>query len=165
MTLCGSDKPHPIKSCKECHKLHMRRMRDRQRTKEQRRQLEEQRKSEKRKEQDEIVAAKINRHCPACKMRYRVSPLQLNDHYNPLALTATQINWISNAARIFDMESEDLFTAQDFVEWMRPDLAGHSVKINEAAGVARQEGGGRSGTQATRHGLPFPLPMLDRRTA
>ena len=120
MTLCGSDKPHAIKSCKDCHRLHMRQIRDRQRTDEQRRQLEAQRK---RAEQDEILLAKFSKWCPSCQMRHRMKPLEPQPYYNPWAISPRLFMWIENAARVFDEEAgEEKFTAAEFVAWLRPDV-------------------------------------------
>ena len=60
--------------------------------------------------------------CESCGIRYRVTPLALREYYNPLDLSIEEIRWLENAARIFDDESPELFTAAQFVSWLRPDL-------------------------------------------
>lgn len=73
---------------------------------------------------DELTDDQKERMCPACRMRYKFPPPAGNDSFNPISLQAGQIRWLENAARVFDQESDMLFTAAEFVAWMKPDLAG-----------------------------------------
>ena len=60
--------------------------------------------------------------CPSCRMRFRVNPIKAREFYNPMTMDATAFQWIENAARVFDDEAGERFTAAEFVAWLRPDL-------------------------------------------
>ena len=65
--------------------------------------------------------------CPSCKMRHRVPPPDATEFYNPWPVSPQSFKWIENAARVFDRESDELFTASDFVAWIRPDCVGRDA--------------------------------------
>ena len=62
------------------------------------------------------------RMCESCRMRYRVNPPSAREFYNPLPLSPHTVQWIENAAKVFDLEADQRFTAAEFVAWMRPEL-------------------------------------------
>ena len=62
------------------------------------------------------------RRCVSCRMRERVDPTAAREFYNPVHLAPSTLSWIENAARVFDEESGEKFSAAEFVAWMRPDL-------------------------------------------
>ena len=75
--------------------------------------------------------------CRSCKIRMRVEPIG-RDMYNPITLSSAHVRWLENAARVFDDEGE-LFTAAEFVAWLRPDLIGratvdHGVVVTTSPG-------------------------------
>ena len=99
--------------------------------------------------------------CPSCRMRYAVTPPAARDSYNPMLMTAQEVQWLENAARLFDeIAEEDRYTAAEFVAWLRPDLNGKWAPIKEFSGIARKEGGFITGSMQTRHGSADPLPVV-----
>lgn len=97
--------------------------------------------------------------CRSCKIRMRKAPLA-RDSYNPMLLNRRQVQWLENAARVFDADSEELWTAEEFVSWLKPDLTGKYPPIPpDMAGLSIKEGGSRNGTGATRHGSADPIPF------
>jgi hypothetical protein len=75
------------------------------------------------------------------------------------------VRWLENAAAFFDQESDELFTATEFIRWVKPDLNGFEVPKDKTAGISFTEGGNRTGTLAYRHTSPDPLPVMPRRKA
>lgn len=62
------------------------------------------------------------RYCASCKMRWRIGTPQLTE-YSGLFLPRRSGFMLANAARTFDELSEGrLFTAEEFVAWLMPDL-------------------------------------------
>jgi hypothetical protein len=61
--------------------------------------------------------------CRSCGVRMRQAPLP-RSNYRPLLLNRQQIMWLENAARYFDAESTEPWSAADFVAWCKPDLSG-----------------------------------------
>lgn len=97
--------------------------------------------------------------CPSCRMRYAVTPPAARESYNPMLMTAKEVQWMENAARLFDaIAGEDRYTAAEFVAWLKPDLNGKWAPINEFSGIAIKEGAPRNGY--TRHGSADPLPVV-----
>jgi hypothetical protein len=62
--------------------------------------------------------------CRSCRIRFRVPP-PAHDSYTPILLTAKEVHWLDNAARLFDhLAGDELFTAEEFLNWLKPDLNG-----------------------------------------
>ena len=118
---CGSTDPeHRGRDCRKCRVIYMRDLRARRRVGV----LEAQVKDL----QDQLAATvPLERPiCPSCKVRFRVSPQLLahREGYNNWTINANAFKWLENAARFFDSEAgERRFTAQEFVAWVRPDVA------------------------------------------
>lgn len=74
---------------------------------------------------DDLTPQQRERMCPSCRIRYAHPPKALRDMYNPIALQKGTISWLENAARAFDGESDERFTAHEFIAWLKPDLTGH----------------------------------------
>lgn len=66
--------------------------------------------------------------CRSCGVRMRKTPLP-RSNYRPLMLTRQQIMWLENAARYFDAESDEPWSAEDFIAWCKPDLNGKYPRI------------------------------------
>ena len=136
---CGSTDPeHRGRTCRDCRVIYMRDMRARKRVEVLEAQITEL--------QAKLAATvPLERPiCPSCKMRFRVSPevLAFREGYNNWTINANAFKWLENAARFFDSEAGDRrFTAQEFVAWVRPDVAALSVVIPESVGRASQAGG------------------------
>ena len=148
---CGSEDPdHRGAKCRECRKVSMRDLRARKRVEVLEAQIQEL--------QAKLDAAvPLERPiCPSCRMRFRVSPevLAFREGYNNWTINANAFKWLENAARFFDSEAgERRFTAQEFVAWVRPDVAALSVLIPESVGKASQAGG-----NSPRINSPDPIP-------
>ena len=118
---CGSSEPgHKAKGCGECRKVYMRDHRARARVVVLEAQVAEL-------QAQLAAAAPLERPiCPSCKIRFRVNP-ELLPHrkgYNYWSINANAFKWLENAARFFDEEAgEQRFTAEEFVAWVRPDVA------------------------------------------
>ena len=73
---------------------------------------------------DDLTPEQRERMCPSCHIRYRVAPKTAQDFYNAISLEPRVVRWLENAARVFDAESDELFKAEEFIAWLRPDLTG-----------------------------------------
>ena len=62
--------------------------------------------------------------CRSCRMRYAVTPPEPRDTFGSWNVSPAAFTWIENAARVFDAESPQRFTAAEFVAWIRPDVVG-----------------------------------------
>jgi hypothetical protein len=143
---CGDTSPeHRASKCKDCRRVHQAWFRHRQSNR-------------------DLPDRPI---CRSCDMRFKVTPPATRPDFHTKDFDKGAVAWLENAARVFDEESDELYTAEDFIAWLKPDMRRNSPKPPETGGVARKEGGGRKGTGnlGTRHTSPFPLPMLDRRSA
>jgi hypothetical protein len=89
----------------------------------------------------------------------------VKEDYGPGTIHPSTVRWLENAAAFFDQESDELFTATEFIRWVKPDLNGFEVPKDKTAGVSFTEGGNRTGTLAYRHTSPDPLPVMPRRKA
>ena len=105
---------------------------------------------------DELNEEQRERMCPSCRMRYNYPPRALREMYNPVALNKMTVAWLENAARVFDAESDEMFTAEEFIAWLKPDLSGNARPMYEFDGSPKRN-------DATRH--PDPLPYFPRRGA
>ena len=77
--------------------------------------------------------------CRTCRMRYAVKPPETRDAYNPMLLTAKEVAWLENAARLFDQfAGDERFTAEEFMAWLKPDLNGKWPRLPVYEGVRRQ---------------------------
>lgn len=124
VTLCGATPYHTVKACKECSRRYERARRDSKRS-----EAELERLRKQRAERAGVDPAPPERlTCPSCQVKFRVNPAPLRDHYNPWPIHPMLFMWIENAARVFDEESEELFTAAEFVAWIRPDVVGINGK-------------------------------------
>ena len=65
----------------------------------------------------------IEHTCHSCRMRYRVHAPEPKE-YNTVPIDRRQMRMIENAAAYFDSVATELFTAAEFVRWMRPDVPG-----------------------------------------
>ena len=101
-----------------------------------------------------------NPRCSMCRMRFAVNPKGLTEFYNPLPLKGATVAWLENAARTFDAESDELYTAAEFLAWLKPDLLGRTPPIPETSGKAVRAGGG-----SPRHNLADPIPYYNRKDA
>jgi hypothetical protein len=61
--------------------------------------------------------------CPSCRVRFRVEPMRWRE-YNAVRITTRQLQALELAALHFDRESDERFTAIEFVRWIRPDVPG-----------------------------------------
>jgi hypothetical protein len=103
--------------------------------------------------------------CRACRMRFTVEPPPLREMFGSTRVSSSTVRWLENAARAFDALSDgDCWTAEDFIAWIRPDMTGGATIKDQTVGTSRQEGGA-GGMRGARHTSPFPLPLLDRRSA
>lgn len=108
---CGNRSPkHAARNCRECKRIRMAVYRGKS--------LEEARAGEFAKEPV----------CRSCRMRWVVNPPTLKEFYNPVNLTPSQVKWLENAARVFDQESDEKWTAEEFIAWLRPDVIGMGPK-------------------------------------
>lgn len=82
--------------------------------------------------------------CRSCGVRMRKAPLP-RDSYRPLFLKRAEVMWLENAARYFDADSDQYWTAEEFIAWLKPDLTGKFPPIPPE----------RSG-----HGNPDPIPFV-----
>ena len=106
---------------------------------------------------DELTPEQQQRMCPSCRIRWMYPPRALRDMYNPVALDKRTVAWLENAARVFDAESERRYTAEEFIAWVKPDLAGHNSRMTY------EFDGSPNRNDATRH--PDPLPYYTRKGA
>ena len=98
-----------------------------------------------------------DRTCPTCKIRWRI-PGSVRD-FNPRALSGNEVNWFVNAARTFDeMTNGERYTAEEFIQWLRPDLMRQSSKVPESEGVRVSQGGNSVGYSSA-----DPIPFLHRK--
>jgi hypothetical protein len=87
----------------------------------------------------------------------------IKEEYGPINIRGSAVDWLMNAARVFDAESPERFTAVEFMRWVKADLAGHVIPRDQFSGVSLMEGGSRNGSMAYRHTSPDPLPVMPRR--
>lgn len=96
VTYCGDDTPgHASRKCKECRRLVQANYR---------------------------AKVKAGDACPSCRIRMSV-PHPAQHFYNVIQLPYSAIEWLENAALVFDEEAgEQRFTAAEFIAWVRPDV-------------------------------------------
>jgi hypothetical protein len=105
-----------------------------------------------------------NSQCPTCRMRWRFPQAAVRALYGPLYIDRKAYHWLENAARVFDEQSEELFTAAEFVAWVRADIFGEKASMVEFDGAPPRNDTGnltkRNDRSAHRH--PFTLPQTTR---
>lgn len=108
MSLCGDlADGHKTRACKACGRIS--------------------KSMERGKTLEEARAQAVYPTCHSCKVRWAVNPA-VRDHYNPIDLKPSQVKWLENAARVFDQESDEKWTAEDFIAWLKPDVIGMAPK-------------------------------------
>ena len=138
---CGNLSPkHAMRNCKECKRIYTALYRG--------------------KSLAEAQASPIAKEpvCRSCRMRWTVNQPAVRDTYNPINFSAAQYRWLENAARVFDQEADEKWTAEEFVAWIKPDVIGMAVVIPESSGKARKAGGNSPSINS-----PDPLPYYDRK--
>lgn len=138
---CGNLSPkHAARNCRECKRIRMAIYRG--------------------KTKQEALASDTAKQpvCRSCRMRWTVNPSAITHLYNPINLTPSQVQWLENAARVFDQEADEPWSAEEFVAWLKPDVIGMRVEIPEAAGLSRKAGG-----HSPRINSADPLPYYDRK--
>lgn len=63
------------------------------------------------------------RTCVCCRVRFRVTPMAVRE-YNAIHITPTAVHALEIAALYFDRESDERFTAIEFIHWLKPDVPG-----------------------------------------
>lgn len=61
-----------------------------------------------------------SRLCPSCLIRYTIR--QPERHYNARTTDRAEVEFWQQAAALFDEESDERFSASEFVAWALPDL-------------------------------------------
>ena len=106
-------------------------------------------------------AAGTDRICPTCRIRWRVKrPIDVGWSQ----MSRNDYRWLEQMAAQFDAESGELFTATDFVAWIRADITAFGrYQVPEMEGRSTVETANKTGTKPTRHGRPDPTPYADLR--
>ena len=114
---------------------------------------------------DELTDEQKDRMCPACRMRYRVPPAAwFREEYSRIEAPPQLVTFLKRASAFFDSEADGPYTAQEFVEWMLPDLTGRPT-FPEFDGLAIKEGGFTTGSKPTRQAAADPLPYVSLKEA
>lgn len=113
---------------------------------------------------DELTETQRDRMCPSCRIRYHVTTIAPSELYGPLHISPTAYQWLVNAAKVWDAESSELYSAADFIAWIRFDVAAYRsfVYPTHDGGGTRLESGGFGRNYAHRHPDPIPFVELPR---
>jgi hypothetical protein len=120
---CGSTADrHVAKYCDECKRIY--------------------RQNKKRRDLDELTTEEMERACPACRIRHRIPPLDVDPNYMVLNIERRVWFQLRAAAEAFDRaasnvdgedaksgagDGETLFPARTFVDWIKNDCEGFKV--------------------------------------
>ena len=71
---------------------------------------------------EDVPPEKRESMCPSCRIRWQLRHAAPHEMYSPWRIDIKLFKWIENAARNFDAESDEKFTATEFVAWIKPEV-------------------------------------------
>lgn len=114
------------------------------------------------KSMDDLTPEQVERCCPACRIRFVYPHPAGNPYFGPWNIDISAYRWLVNAARVFDAESDELFSASEFTAWLKQEIVGYQpIRTDHDGAPPRNVDGSVAvkGRAQNLHRHPDPLPL------